>query len=191
MQKNTALNGKLLNWFRRFVWLPSKWIFTPVALLCIAYIVWLSRFDIASLWEASDGSLLVMACVVLAVAHFLLPVASREIFHLTGVNVDYRVLLRIHICRLPARYLPRGIWRTVGRAAERGKLGKNRHTESTLSLDYHVRSYDTEARFSYLHSLLFKTYVPISSPASSGRKPHVHFTARSRERRQLYSCHRP
>lgn len=123
MQKNAALNGKLLYWFRRFIWLPSKWIFTPVALVCIAYIVWLSRLDIASLWEASDGSLLVIACFFLAFAHFLLPVASREIFHLAGVNVDYRVLLRIHVCRLPARYLPGGIWHTVGRAVDLDEYG--------------------------------------------------------------------
>lgn len=118
MQKNTALNGKLPNWFRRFFWVPSKRIFAPVALLCIAYIVWLSWFDIVTLWAASNGAFLVLACFFLAVAHFLLPVASREIFYLAGVHVDYRVLLRIHICRLPARYLPGGIWHTVGRAVD-------------------------------------------------------------------------
>ena len=118
MQKNAALNGKLLHWFRRFIWLPSKWIFTPVALVCIAYIVWLSRFSILALWNASNAALLVVACVFLGLAHVVLPLTSRMILRLFGTTVDYRAVLKIHLRRLPARYLPGGVWHTVGRAVD-------------------------------------------------------------------------
>lgn len=110
--------GKPLDWLRKYVWLPSKWLFTPAALLFIAYAVWLSRADIVALWEASDGTTLAIACLLLAMAHFFSPLASRKILQSLGITVDYQVLLRIHMCRLPARYLPGGVWHTVGRAVD-------------------------------------------------------------------------
>ena len=119
MQEEKSVSSeKLLHWLRRYVWLPSKWLFTPAALLFIAYIVWLSRFDILTLWNASDAAVLVIACVFLGTAHLFSPLASRQILKTLGITVGYRVLLRIHICRLPARYLPGGVWHTVGRAVD-------------------------------------------------------------------------
>lgn len=126
MRETSAQNGSFLNWFRRYIWLPSKLIFTPVALLCIAYIVWLSRLDIVRLWAASNGTLLVIACILLGVANFFSPLASRKILQSLGVNIEYRVLLRIHMLRLPARYLPGGIWHTIGRAVDLHEHGVNR-----------------------------------------------------------------
>lgn len=116
--KKIVSSGKLFSWLRSYVCLPSKWIFTPSALLFIAYIVWLSRFDIGTLWEASDGTSLAIACMLLGTAHFFSPLASRKILQSLGVRVDYRVLLRTHMRRLPARYLPGGVWHTVGRAVD-------------------------------------------------------------------------
>jgi hypothetical protein len=98
--------------------LPSKWIFTPIALLFIAYVVWMSRAEIAELWRAANGVALAGACVLLVAANFFSPLASREILRLSDARVDYRVLLRTHLRRLPARYLPGGVWHTVGRAAD-------------------------------------------------------------------------
>ena len=119
---------KLLHWLRHYIWLPSKWFFTPIALLFIAYIVWLSRFEIFTLWNASDASFLVTACMLLGAAHFFSPLASREILQTLGIKVGYPVLLRTHICRLPARYLPGGVWHTVGRAVDLDKHGVPRKT---------------------------------------------------------------
>lgn len=126
MQETPAPNREFLNWFRRYIWLPSKLIFTPVALLCIAYIVWLSRFDIIRLWAASSATLLVISCMFLGVAHFFSPLASRKILQSLGVYVEYRVLLRTHMRRLPARYLPGGVWHTIGRAVDLHEHGVNR-----------------------------------------------------------------
>ena len=109
---------KLLAALRRYVWMPSKWIFTSLALLTIAYVAWLSRVEIIRLWEESNRNLLVIACLLLAAAHCLLPLASRMIFRVLLTRVEYRTLLRIHMRRLPARYLPGGVWHTVGRAID-------------------------------------------------------------------------
>lgn len=126
MQETPLPNERFLYWFRRCVWLPSKLIFTPVALLCIAYIVWLSRFDIVRLWVASNGAILVIACLLLGAANFFSPLASRKILQVLGINVEYRVLLRTHMLRLPARYLPGGVWHTIGRAIDLHEHGVNK-----------------------------------------------------------------
>ena len=126
MQHTPAPNGRFLNWFRRYIWLPSKLIFTPVALLCITYIIWLSRLDLIALWEASNGKLLIIACMLSGAAHFFSPLASRKVLQSLGVNVEYRVLLRTHMLRLPARYLPGGVWHTIGRAVDLHEHGVNR-----------------------------------------------------------------
>ena len=117
-EKKCVSSEKLLHLLSRYIWLPSKWFFTPIALLFIAYIVWMSRFDILTLWNASDATILIIACAFLGAAHLFSPLSSRQILQMLGINVAYRVLLRIHICRLPARYLPGGVWHTVGRAVD-------------------------------------------------------------------------
>lgn len=126
MQETPSPNGRFLNWLRRYVWSPSKLVFTPVALLCIAYIVWLSRFDIFRLWATSNGTLLMIACMLLGLAHLFSPLASRKVLQSLGANVEYRVLLRIHVLRLPARYLPGGVWHTIGRAVDLHEHGVKR-----------------------------------------------------------------
>jgi hypothetical protein len=47
--------------------------------------------------------------------HLVAPAATVTLFSMLDVLVPYRLALKIHIERLPARYLPGGIWHTVGR----------------------------------------------------------------------------
>ena len=97
-----------------------------MALLCIAYVVWVSRFDIATLWKGADRLSLLIACAFLGAANCLSPLASRKILQSLGIEVSYLLLLRIHMCRLPARYLPGGVWHTVGRAVDLNEHGVSR-----------------------------------------------------------------
>ncbi|MEQ1515000.1 MAG: hypothetical protein ABL931_00760 [Usitatibacteraceae bacterium] len=108
----------VLAWFREYVFPVSKWVFTPLALAFICYAVWMSRSDIASLWRSADPALIALAIVLIAGANFLSPLASRAVLQVFGVSIGYRPLLAIHLSRLPARYLPGGVWHTVGRATD-------------------------------------------------------------------------
>lgn len=74
--------------------------------------------DISHLLNGSDAWLLVVSAIVLIVAQFMAPFAARQILSMSGVNVPYIVLCRIHMLRLPAKYIPGGIWHTVGRAVD-------------------------------------------------------------------------
>ncbi len=118
MKLQQLIAEKKIEWFRRYVWLPSKWVFTPVALICISYVVYLSWHDIAALWRGANKGFLAIAALLLAAVHCLLPCAAFAILRSIGERIDYRGLLEIHLRRLPARYLPGGIWHTVGRAVD-------------------------------------------------------------------------
>ena len=125
-EAKTVLSEKPMARLCSQILLMSKRIFAPLALFFIGYIVWVSRFEITHLWATSNVSLLSLACLFLCFAHLFSPLASRQILQTLGVKVEYRMLLRTHMCRLPARYLPGGVWHTVGRAAdlhEHGVLG--------------------------------------------------------------------
>jgi hypothetical protein len=53
----------------------------------------------------------------------LAPLAAKHILNIVNVNASYSFLLRIHLARLPAKYVPGGVWHTVGRAVDLLHLG--------------------------------------------------------------------
>lgn len=60
-----------------------------------------------------------LGCMLLyGVAMLLAPLGTRLLLGTLGHALPYRRLLGIHLLCLPAKYLPGGIWHTVGRGAE-------------------------------------------------------------------------
>ena len=47
--------------------------------------------------------------------HIIAPLFSRAVFQARGHTLSYRTAAEIHNANLPARYLPGGIWHSVGR----------------------------------------------------------------------------
>jgi glycosyltransferase 2 family protein len=124
--------AKWAEWFKHYVWSPSKWVFTPVAIAFVLYFAWQARADMLQLWRTSNKSLLTLAFVPLVLVNILSPCASRAILRSLGTSVEYRTLLSIHLCRLPARYLPGGVWHTFGRAIDLREHGVSRRTVSWM-----------------------------------------------------------
>lgn len=125
--------------FRRYVLRPSKWLFTPVALAYVAYIFWRSH---EAAWELASHAyfpLILLSWVSLAIAHFLSPLGAWLILRALGSPARYPNLLATHLLRLPARYLPGGVWHTVGRAADIRRMGVE--TRSVVALVVLENSY--------------------------------------------------
>ena len=97
--------------------------FALVAIAFLAWFAWRSRSELAALAEGAMPSYLVIAIALWCLAHLLSPLAAMLIFNGGGHRVDYRTAARIHAGNLPARYVPGGIWHTVGRLAAYRKLG--------------------------------------------------------------------
>lgn len=107
-------------------------IFTPIAIAFLAWFAWESRAELAELVQGTIpvylGIAIALWCLTLALA----PIASMLIFNAKGQSVNYRTAANIHFENLPARYVPGGIWHTVGRVAAFGKLGIDARALSTF-----------------------------------------------------------
>ncbi len=113
-----------------------KMVFTPIALAFLVYFVWLAREDLSSL--LSDASLLLLFIAVLAWSLFNIatPLLAVIMFRACGFLVSWSQAFSIHAARLPARYVPGGVWHTVGRVMDYSELGaKPRHLTSFVVLE--------------------------------------------------------
>jgi len=95
----------------------AKRIFLPVAIAFLAYFAWDSRELLVDVVRSANPLTLVAAVLVWMLMHALSPLFSMLIFRARNVPLSYKTSARIHIANLPARYIPGGIWHTVGRIA--------------------------------------------------------------------------
>ncbi len=93
----------------------AKRIFLPIALAFLAWFAWESRELLIDVVRSAKPLKLAMAVLVWMSMHALSPLFSMLIFRARNVPLSYETAARVHIANLPARYVPGGIWHTVGR----------------------------------------------------------------------------
>lgn len=98
---------------RLFTW--AKRFFTPIALAFLIYVGWQSRALLATVVATAQWNLLLLAIFFLILPHFVSAKATVMLLKACGMSISYRLALQTHINRLPARYLPGGVWHSVGR----------------------------------------------------------------------------
>ena len=122
------MNNKLVN--------ALKVLFTPLALAFLFYVAWVSRAELVDLFRTASSSHLIAAVLLWGVMHALSPLVATMIFRECGSTVSWRQALTIHAARLPARYLPGGIWHTVGRVMDYREQGiAARHISVFVALE--------------------------------------------------------
>jgi hypothetical protein len=109
-------------------------LFTPLAVVFLAIAAYRSRETVAMILAQADLAPLLFTVVAWALLNLLVPAISR--CWLGGMETPprYRTLLEIHLKRLPARYLPGGIWHTVSRVADLHDRGLDRAQLAALVL---------------------------------------------------------
>ncbi|MCK5524807.1 MAG: hypothetical protein KAI83_16905 [Thiomargarita sp.] len=105
-----ASSSTVLKWAKR--------IFTPLALGFIIYFAWQSRDILVTVIANAQPDFLIIAVFLLIMVHFVAPASVVMILKACGSSISYKFALKTHINRLPARYLPGGIWHTVGRTMD-------------------------------------------------------------------------
>jgi len=95
----------------------AKRIFLPIALAFLTWFAWNSRDLLLDIVRTARPFRLTMAILVWMSMHALSPLFSMLIFRARDVHLSYKTAAKIHIANLPARYVPGGIWHTVGRIA--------------------------------------------------------------------------
>jgi hypothetical protein len=73
--------------------------------------------EIAPLVERISAIGILVCILIYSVSHFLANLASCLLLRAGGESIGYLRLLDIYFSRLPAKYIPGGIWHTVGRGA--------------------------------------------------------------------------
>lgn len=112
----------------------SRWVFGPAAIVFLLVAGWRARNFFWTVLEQTAPAPLVITISLWALLHLLSPVFTRIVLREVGAAVPYRVALGIHVGRLPARYLPGGIWHTVSRVMDLNRLGVSRAHLSTMVL---------------------------------------------------------
>ncbi|OOG59665.1 lysylphosphatidylglycerol synthase domain-containing protein [Rhodanobacter sp. C03] len=116
----------------RRVFAASRWIFGPAAVifLIIAGVRARGAFEAVSL----HTQLIPLAITVLlwASLNLLGPVFTWIVLRETGARIPYGTALKIYVGRLPAKYLPGGIWQTVSRMMDLHRLGVERSQLTVL-----------------------------------------------------------
>lgn len=107
-------------------WLrPVKILFTWIALCAMGYAVWTSQAFLSGAWSRASSGGLAAAVLAWAATHFVSPGFTLLVLG-RDHPIDYRTALSVHALRLPAKYLPGGIWHMVGRVVDFRSLGHQR-----------------------------------------------------------------
>jgi hypothetical protein len=107
-------------------------VFAPLAIAFLAWFAWESRAELVEVVSNASLFCLSLAILLWCLTHLLAPVAAVLIFNARGASIDYRTAARVHYDNLPARYVPGGIWHTVGRVAAFRGLGLDAKVLSTF-----------------------------------------------------------
>jgi len=96
----------------------AKLIYTPLSFTFIAYFAWVNRALLLKMALLADWQIIFLSVLTWCILHLLSPLLTKITLHLLNFKFSYPCLLGIYISRLPARYLPGGVWHTVGRLAD-------------------------------------------------------------------------
>jgi len=109
-------------------------VFAPVAVLFLLFAAYSARGILEETLRHAQVLPFLGAVLAWALSHLIAPVLAWIVLKADGVRIGYAHALRIHVSRLPARYLPGGIWHTVSRVADYSALGATRSQLTRLVL---------------------------------------------------------
>lgn len=98
-------------------------IFLLLALFFFTYAIWNSRTDLIYIIKNTNKQEILMSTILWGTSHLIAPLFSSRLIQKIGYNFSYRTALDINISLLPAKYLPGGIWHTIGRIGMMKSLG--------------------------------------------------------------------
>lgn len=101
----------------------SKRLFTPVAVAFLLYFCWETRDTLAALLREASVPMLSIAGLIWASLHLLTPLLAVTVLSRGDIRIGWRQAFATHTSRLPARYVPGGVWHTVGRVMDYRQQG--------------------------------------------------------------------
>lgn len=108
--------------------------FTPAAVLFLLLAAYAARDIVVDTLRHAQLLPFLAAALAWAISHLIAPALAWTVLKADGVRIGYARALQIHVSRLPARYLPGGIWHTVSRVTDYAALGATRTQLTRLVL---------------------------------------------------------
>ncbi|MCW8918026.1 MAG: hypothetical protein OQL08_04345 [Gammaproteobacteria bacterium] len=96
----------------------SKRAFVLLAIAYVGYFALTSRELLFGLFTTANPMFVFLSLLCWVLAHFIIPAFTVRAMSGFSTSLSYREAFHIHASRLPAKYLPGGIWHTVARAAD-------------------------------------------------------------------------
>lgn len=112
----------------------AKIFYTTITFFFIMYFSWTNKELLEKMIKSADISFLFFSLSTWCILHLLSPFSPKVVFAGLGYQMPYKHLLFIHLSRLPARYLPGGIWHTVGRLKDYHSYGIPRNQLAIFTL---------------------------------------------------------
>ncbi len=92
-----------------------KIIFAVTAFTFIGYFAWDSRGQAGAIIAQADVALLLLSIMIWITLHFVAPWFPASIFGSFSSRLSFRDAFYINASKLPAKYLPGGVWHSVAR----------------------------------------------------------------------------
>lgn len=132
----------MIAWLRQVA--TSPWLrrlrqgFIPLALAFLAYSAYRASDSLLPLLTTVSVPHLLLACLLWGLAQWIGPLASLAMARILDLRLGYRELALISVLRLPAKYLPGGIWQSVARFAAYQRLAIKNSDSMTILIVEHV-----------------------------------------------------
>jgi len=127
-------------------WLSvARKLFIPVALGFLAYSAYRASDRLAPLLAAISVRYLLLAWLCWGVAQWVGPLTTVAFAHILDLRLGYRDLSLISVLRLPAKYLPGGIWQSVSRFAAYRQLDVSKTDSLSILIVEHLQALGVSA----------------------------------------------
>lgn len=132
----------MADWLRKVA--TSPWLlrlrhgFIPLALVFLAYSAYRASDHLLPLLAIVSVPHLLLACFLWGITQWIGPLISLAMARILDVRLGYRELALISVLRLPAKYLPGGIWQSVARFAAYKRLAIRNSDSMTILIAEHV-----------------------------------------------------
>ena len=123
----------------------SRRLFIPIAVGFLIFSAYSSADRLKPLFASLSVSGLIVAWACWCTAQCVGPVTTMVLARMFGLQICYRELAFISIVRLPAKYLPGGIWQSVARFAAYTQLEVKKADSFTILIIEHLLALSVSA----------------------------------------------
>lgn len=144
-------------WLRLLVW--ARRSFIPLAIGFLLWSAYVSGDQLGPLLRSLSVGPLALACICWSLAQWVGPLATLGFARAFGLDFGYGQLALIHVLRLPAKYLPGGIWQSVSRFAAYRSFDVRKSDAGVILIAEHLLALGTSATMGGMLLIFFGSPV--------------------------------